>query len=299
VTASWPAVVLALISAFLFACASVAQQSAAASVPEGVSLVSALVRSPRWWVGVLGDGGGYAVQIAALWVGSVLIVQPLLVTALLFALPMSAKLVGRTLPATTWALAVAMAAALAVFIVVGDPSEGNTDAPSVQWLVPLIVVAVVVGCAAAGGLLLTSPGVRALLLGAAGGLLFGLAAALTKNVTDLVDGNPVEALTAWQTYTLIGSGVVGFYLQQRAFQVGPLSASMPAVTICEPLGAAFVGVTVLNERIRTEGAALTVIVVAVTVMIVTTVLLSRTQAANASEPTARDGASNPGSPSDR
>ena len=50
---------------------------------------------------------------------------------------------------------------------------------------------------------------------------------------------------------------------------------------------------------RTEGAALTVIVVAVAVMIVTTVLLSRTQAANASEPTARDGASNPGSRSDR
>ncbi|OZE68785.1 hypothetical protein CH270_03145 [Rhodococcus sp. 02-925g] len=295
-TASWLSIALALISAFLFACASVAQQSAAASVPEGTALLSALIRSPRWWVGVLGDGGGYAVQIAALWVGSVLVVQPLLVTALLFALPMSAKLAGRTLPASTWALAFLLAAALAIFIVVGDPSEGSTDAPISRWLVPLVVAAVVIGGAALCGLLLTSPGMRALLLGAAGGLLFGLAAALTKFVTDLVDGDPLAAVTAWQTYTLIGSGMLGFYLQQRAFQVGPLSASMPAITICEPLGAAFIGVTVLDERIRSDGASLAIIAVAVSVMVVTTIRLSRTQASTRIESETVDGAWTPTAP---
>ncbi|OZC66571.1 hypothetical protein CH251_21855 [Rhodococcus sp. 06-462-5] len=294
-TASWLSIALALISAFLFACASVAQQSAAASVPEGTALLSALIRSPRWWVGVLGDGGGYAVQIAALWVGSVLVVQPLLVTALLFALPMSAKLAGRTLPASTWALAFLLAAALAIFIVVGDPSEGSTDAPISRWLVPLVVAAVVIGGAALCGLLLTSPGMRALLLGAAGGLLFGLAAALTKFVTDLVDGDPLAAVTAWQTYT-IGSGMLGFYLQQRAFQVGPLSASMPAITICEPLGAAFIGVTVLDERIRSDGASLAIIAVAVSVMVVTTIRLSRTQASTRIESETVDGAWTPTAP---
>ncbi|KZF09025.1 DMT family transporter [Rhodococcus cerastii] len=292
-TASWLSIALALVSAFLFACASVAQQSAAASVPEGTSLLSALIRSPRWWVGVLGDGGGYAVQIAALWVGSVLVVQPLLVTALLFALPMSAKLAGRVLPASTWVLAFLLAAALAVFIVVGDPSEGDTDAPLSDWIVPLIVAAVVIGGAAVGGLLLTAPGVRALLLGAAGGLLFGLAAALTKLVTDLVENERFGALTAWQTYALVGSGVLGFYLQQRAFQVGPLSASMPAVTIGEPLGAAFIGITVLDERIRTDGASLAVIAVAVSVMIAATIRLSQTQASTRIERETVDGASTP------
>ncbi|CCQ16391.1 putative uncharacterized protein [Rhodococcus sp. AW25M09] len=289
----WLSIGLALVSAFLFACASVAQQSAAASVPEGTSLLSALIRSPRWWVGVLGDGGGYAVQIAALWVGSVLVVQPLLVTALLFALPMSAKLAGRSLPRSTWALAFLLAAALAVFLVVGDPSEGNTDAPLSDWIFPLIVAAVVIGGAAVGGLVATAPGVRALLLGAAGGLLFGLAAALTKFVTDLVDTELLGALAAWQTYALVGCGVLGFYLQQRAFQVGPLSASMPAVTICEPLGAAFIGVTVLDERIRTDGSALAIIAVAVAVMLVTTVRLSRAQASVGTDPQTADGASNP------
>ncbi|MCJ0979493.1 DMT family transporter [Rhodococcus sp. ARC_M12] len=298
-TASWLSVALALVSSFLFACASVAQQSAAASVPEGTSLFSALIRSPRWWVGVLGDGGGFAVQIAALWVGSVLVVQPLLVTALLFALPMSAKLAGRVLPGSTWALAVLLAAALAVFIVVGDPSEGTADAPLSDWIVPLICAAVVIGNAAVVGLLVSNPGARALLLGAAGGLLFGLAAALTKFVTDLVESDLLGALGAWQTYALVGSGVIGFYLQQRAFQVGPLSASLPAVTIGEPLGAAFIGITVLDERIRTEGAALPTIAVAVSVMLVTTILLSRTQASTRIESESVAGASAPSAAPDR
>ena len=271
-------VVLALVAAMLFACASVAQQSAAAAVPEGKSLMSTLLRSPRWWAGVVGDAGGYAVQVAALWVGSVLIVQPLVVSMLLFALPLSAKFSGFKMTGSTWLLAISLALALAVFIVVGDPTEGHSNAPFADWLVPLLVTTVVISVFAVAGLVLHNPGHRALLLGAAGGLLFGVAVAFTKFVTDLVEKDLVSALTAWQTYALVGCGVLGFYLQQVAFQAGPLSASLPAVTIGEPFGAAFLGITVLDERVRDDPGALAIIGCSVVVMIVATIALSRSQA---------------------
>lgn len=271
-------VVLALIAAMLFACASVAQQSAAAAVPEGTSLISALLRSPRWWAGVIGDIGGYAMQVAALWVGSVLLVQPLVVSMLLFALPLSAKFSGFRMTRTTWMLAISLALALAVFIVVGDPTEGHSNAPFSEWLVPLVISAAVISACAVAGLVLKNPGHRALLLGAAGGLLFGVAVAFTKFVSDLVENDFVGALTAWQTYALVGCGALGFYLQQVAFQAGPLSASLPAVTIGEPFGAAFLGITVLDERVRDGPLALLVIAVCVAVMIVSTIALSRSQA---------------------
>ncbi|RRQ27267.1 hypothetical protein DK926_14245 [Rhodococcus sp. Eu-32] len=272
------AIVLALVAAFLFACASVAQQSAAAAVPEGESLVASLVRSPRWWAGVLGDVGGYAVQVAALWAGSVLLVQPLLVSMLLFALPLSAKFSGYRMTRTTWVLAISLALALAVFIVVGDPTEGHANAPLSQWIVPLVIAfGVVLACIAAGSMS-RRPGSRALLLGAAGGLLFGMAVAFTKFVTDLVEHDAMTAVTAWQTYALVFCGIAGFYLQQRAFQSGPLSASLPAVTIGEPFGAAFLGITVLDERVRHDAFELTVIAAAVAVMIYATITLSRSQA---------------------
>lgn len=272
------AILLALIAAFLFACASVAQQSAAAAVPEGASLIATLLRSPRWWAGVVGDVGGYGVQVAALWVGSVLVVQPLLVSMLLFALPLSAKFSGYRMTRKTWLLAVLLAGALAVFVVVGDPTEGHSDASFSDWLVPLIIAAGVVSACTVTGLLSANPGLRALMLGAAGGLLFGMAVAFTKFVTDLIGRDLLSALTAWQTYALVGCGAVGFYLQQRAFQSGPLSASLPAVTIGEPFGAAFLGITVLDERVRDGAFALTAIGLCVAVMIYCTVALSGRQA---------------------
>lgn len=271
-------IVLALVAAFLFACASVAQQSAAAAVAEGDSLMASLIRSPRWWAGVAGDVGGYAVQIVALWVGSVLIVQPLMVSMLLFALPLSAKFSGFAMTRSTWFLAVALALSLAVFIVVGDPTEGHSNATFAEWIGPLVIALVVVTACTVAGLTLSHPGLRALLLGTAGGLLFGIAVAFTKFVTDLVERERLGALAAWQTYALIGCGAVGYYLQQRAFHSGPLSASLPAATIGEPFGAAFLGITVLGERVRDDALALVVIAACVAVMIFATVALSRSQA---------------------
>ncbi|MCA1008324.1 DMT family transporter [Rhodococcus hoagii] len=273
------AIVCALIAAFLFACASVAQQTAAAQVPEDRSLIAALVRSPRWWAGIVGDGGGYLFQVIALALGSVLVVQPLLVSMLLFALPLSARFSGHRLTRQTWALAIALTAALAVFLVVGNPTEGGTDAPWAQWSVPLIVVVALVAVATAFGLSpRMDPGWRALLLGSASGALYGVAVAFTKYVTDLLEHGVGHLLGAWQTYALLAAGIIGVYLQQRAFQVGPLSASLPAMTIGEPVVAIFLGMTVLDERLQVSGFGLAVVVAAVVVMLATTIALSREQA---------------------
>ena len=95
------AVALAVLAAALFAVAAAVQQRSAAAVADdrgrGPKLVLTLVRQPLWWVGTLADVGGYAAQAAALGLGSLLLVQPLLVTSLLFALPLGAWLAGRRL----------------------------------------------------------------------------------------------------------------------------------------------------------------------------------------------------------
>ncbi|MEV0299152.1 DMT family transporter [Nocardia sp. NPDC050710] len=272
------AIVAALLAALLFAVAAVAQQRAAAAVPEGESLVGSLVRNPRWWAGIFGDVGGYAMQVAALALGTVLLVQPLLVTALIFALPLAARLNGRRIEPRTWATALALATALACFLLVGNPSEGNSTAPLGDWIVPLAILLGSVVGAVAIGVASSDPGRRALLLGAAGGSLYGLAAALTAYVTDLFDDGLGAVLGSWQTWALIASGLVGVYLQQRAFQAGSLTASLPAVTIAEPLAAAFIGITVLDERLRTDTLGFVVVAVTVLVMCATAIRLSRAEA---------------------
>ncbi|MFC7449953.1 DMT family transporter [Rhodococcus daqingensis] len=272
------AVAFALIGALLFACGSVAQQSAAAGVAEEDALMAELIRSKRWWAGLLGDGGGYVFQAIALGVGSVLVVQPLIVTSLLFALPLSARFSGARMTARTWSMALALAAALVAFLIVGNPTEGHNSSAFAHWLVPLTVMLGLVAAAVAAAMARIGPGPRALLLGFASGSLYGVVVALTKSVIDLLHLGPAAVLGNWTTWALIAAGLTGFYLQQRAFHAGPLSASLPAITIAEPLAAAFLGFTVLGERLRVHGPGMALIAVTVLVMVGTTIVLSRSQA---------------------
>lgn len=272
------AVLCAFVAALLFAVAAVAQQHAASEVPEGAALLPTLMRNPRWWAGIIGDGGGFAFQVAALSFGSVLVVQPILVSMLIFALPLAAYYGKRRITAQTWSIAMVLAVALAVFLIVGDPAEGTSDAPLHRWLVPLGLLLGLVACCVVAAFAISAPAPRALLLGTAGGALFGIAAALTAHVADLFEHGVGPVFTSWHIYALAATGILGLYLQQRAYQVGSLSASLPAVTVAEPLAAAVLGITVLDERLR-SGAVVTIIVtLAAVVMCVAAVLLSRAEA---------------------
>ncbi|MGW0634498.1 DMT family transporter [Nocardia salmonicida] len=276
-------IVCALIAAMLIAVGAVAQQRAAAAVPEGASLVGDLLRSPRWWSGIVGDVGGYSMQVLALTFGAVLVVQPILVSALVFALPLSARLNGQRITARAAAIALILVTALVLFLIVGDPTAGEDTAPFREWLAPLAILLGVVVAATVTGLMISSRSGQALALGLAGGALFGVAAALTDRVVTLFGDGIGAVLGGWQTWTLVAAGLLGVYLQQRAFQAGPLSASLPAATIAEPLAAAFLGLTALNEHLRTNGFGLVVVGVCVVVMCAATVALCQTRAV-AAEP---------------
>ena len=78
-----------------------------------------LLRDRQWWLGSLVAAVGFALQAAALGLGSVLLVQAVLVTSLLFALPMSAKLANRRVTRWEWLWAVVLAGSVAVIVTVG------------------------------------------------------------------------------------------------------------------------------------------------------------------------------------
>jgi len=275
------AAALALVAAALFAVASAAQQRAAAEVPDsdarGLGLIRTLVRRPLWWVGTLGDSGGFVAQAAALGLGSLLLVQPLLVTTLLFALPLSARWAGRPLARSdrTWALL--LVAALAVLVVVGEPTAGVDRATLERWLPAAVVIGVVfAGCAV--GAAARRGTARAVLLAVCTALMYGATAALIKGTVSLLDDGVVALLVAWETWALVVVVLVGTLLQQSAFQAGALGASLPIVTVGEPVVAVLLGVAVLDEQVRSSGAEWVLIGVLAVVMAVATVALARSSA---------------------
>ena len=115
------AVLLALGAALGYAAASVLQQREAeadtgsdqgGAVGGGFRLVLRLARRPIWLAGLGADGVGYVFQALALGVGELLVVQPVLTSGILFALPAGAWWAGRRLSRADFAWACVLAAGL-------------------------------------------------------------------------------------------------------------------------------------------------------------------------------------------
>lgn len=275
---TWLAVLLGLGAAGIFAVAAVAQQQEASSVDaHGTGFVKGLLRSTRWWAATAGIGVGYGMQAAGLAVGSILVVQPLLIASLVFALPLSARWNARPIRAHELGWAAAIAVALATFLVVGNPGGGVDINPFREW-VPSII-----GCAAlsAAGVALALTGtsrMRALGLAMVAGTMFGFASALTKSVMNFVGGDITDILIAWETYAVVITGGIGMVVQQLAFQAGSLEISFPAATVLDPVVSVVVGIAALDERVRATGFEWVLIAISGLVMVSGTLALARSGA---------------------
>jgi len=286
------ATILALGAALFIAVGDVIQQRSAHDVTDEqvghVALFLRLLRDKKWWLGSLVAAGGFGLQAAALGFGSVLLVQALLVTSLLFALPLSARFAGRRITRSQWMWAVLLAAAVAVIVTVGNPSHGQSRAGLQMWiwviatLGPLLVLCLV------GARVFAGKPVAAVLLGLVAGSLWGLFAVLTKGVVDQLDRGIPAVLKMPELYPWAVVAVSATAVQQSAFRAGSMAASLPAVTISEPLVGSVLGVAILGEMLRPGRSGWVGLGLAVAVMVVATIELARGEAA-ATEPAPESG----------
>jgi drug/metabolite transporter (DMT)-like permease len=205
-------------------------------------------------------------------------VQPLLVSSLLFALPLSARLCHHRIRWADWAWAVLLTAALAVFVLVGRPREGHNREPVPAWTLalavtmPIVIVCVVAGARAVGR-------ARAVLLAVAVAVLLGMIAVLTKICTHrFAVGGWHGLLTVPAPYVLVALAVALTVLQQSAFHAGALQASVPIMLVGEPIVAVLLGIIVLGEHVAVQGPEMLILVIAASAMVAATIALARDQA---------------------
>ncbi len=218
--------------------------------------VAGNVRHPLWVVGMVTESVGFALHAVALHAGPITLVQPLLVSGLIFALPIRQLIERRRPDAGEIAWATVLAGGLVVFLLSATPGQGPSGAPDT---VPTIVSAVVVGVG-----MLTSGviGVRsraklaAPVLGFGAGLGFAAVAGLLKAVTGALARHGLAALTGWPFWALFPSGLGGLLLNQLAFRVAPLRHSLPTLSTVDPLASVLIGVAVFDEPFAHSAAAL-------------------------------------------
>jgi hypothetical protein len=247
------AVLLALGCAATFAVSTSVQHQAAESAPESASgllgLLGYLMRRPLWLLGQLLATCAFALHALALHAGAIAVVQPIVVSGIVWAVPARAAM-SRRLPSSAEVRAVTLTAVgLAVFLVASNPTAGrDADRGWSSGVLALaaVVVAIVASVIAEG--ISDHPRRRAFFLGVTAGVLFGLVAGLLKmSLQALNQGGVQQVFTTWPVWGLLVAGAGGVLTNQRAYRVAALSASMPVLNIVNVLTALTFGFTVFHE----------------------------------------------------
>ena len=279
---------IALGAALCYGCSNVLEQRKASDAPAEKSMRIALLwhlaHEPLWWLGIGVDIAGFGLQAVALGLGALVTVQPLLVMSLVFSLLLGARMGSYHLSRGDLLWALVFVGALTLFLVAGDPSGGVAERSFRAWSATLAVIALVVSmCVALSRRV--RPAHRAAVLGCAAGMMFGVSSTLMKSFAFEVSHDGLGLVTHWQPYVMVAVVALGFLMMQSAFQAGDLRAALPAVELAEPVVASILGLTLMDEHfsnVSVESAF--ALIVAVALMILSTLQLARSAATPASPP---------------
>jgi hypothetical protein len=242
---------LALLAAALYGLGTVLEQRGALEATAGATdprFYVQILRRPVWLAGIAVTASGGLVQVVALAHGSLVVVQPILMLSLVFALPFGIWLTDQRVGRREVVGAVVVVAALAVFLTVASPHGGVTSPSTGAWVVGIGVVGAVAAAftVASRG---RRPGLSAALLGVAAGVCFGVAAALSKQFTTYATDGVGVVLGEWITYALVVSALAGGILQQAALKTGVLPPAMAAINVANLLSSIVIGLTVFQESL--------------------------------------------------
>ena len=248
----------ALAAAVAFGWSAALMHHSAYAAPRGHGGMRALLRhlvvQRAWLCGMAASLIGFGLHALALHAASLALVQPLVVTGLVFSFLFRALLQRQLPPRNLIVWVMLTAAGLAMFVIAAGSTRSSTSLNGSAAALMLTTGAIVV----AAGLLAarrTTPRSTGVALGVSAGVVFGLIAGTIKATTDVASRGVL--LTSWPLYTLVALGIAGFLLNQRAYHSAPLSSSLPALNMANPLVAVIFGVMVFHER---PSAQLTAIV---------------------------------------
>jgi hypothetical protein len=242
------AVLAALGSACGFAVStSLQHRAASASAISGLRLgrlLRILAQRPSWLIGLSTGAVALVLHGVAVRYGALIVVQPLVVTGIVLAVPARAAL-DRKLPSVsdmTWVLVTV--SGITLLVVSSDPTGADRNPVALHALGVVVVGVLLIMALARAGLRAGSARGSGVWLGGAAGILFGLTAGTLKLLVFATASRGMELV--W-LLTLVGLGVWGLALNQRTYQRAPLSVSMPMLNVVDVLVAIAFGYLVFGE----------------------------------------------------
>ena len=204
------ATLAALSAAALFAVATALQHRSAGLVAgSGTGLVSFMVktlRDPLWIIGNVAGDGGLVLHALALRDGPLTVVQPLLVTSVVFALALRKLLEHRRPRRNEFGWACALAVGLVLFILISTPAGGVAQPADP---IPTVLLGTIIGLGILGFFVAgrrATGSSAAIMLGTATGLSYAASASLLKAVMGTLNHGAVALASSWPFMPLSPSG---------------------------------------------------------------------------------------------
>ncbi len=263
-------VFLALVASCANAVSSIMQRLGVENAPESngpsMGLVRHMIQRPIWLAGLVIMFIAYVCQAVALHLGTLDVVQPLMVSELVFTVILLWLWYSTPMRVRDLLYAFATALGLGLFLGYSSGSPGTATPSEWRWFVVGVVTAGVVAlCVVLGA---SGPAWRrALLRGAGASVGFALLAAITKTFTTVLLGGWGAAFSSWPLYAIAFIGACSFVIMQSAFQVGPLAASQSALILVNPLASIIIGHTLFHETLRGGPFYVTLEIVALAIMV--------------------------------
>lgn len=262
------AFLVALSSAAFFAVGSSLQHRSAGSAPKSSKrrMVLTLARRPGWLLGAGLGAVAFALHATALKLGDLSLVQPIILSGIVFTV-FARSALDRRLPSRGEIAWVALTwAGLALFISMlrpGDPHRPDKTEALIMVGIGLAVVAVLALVARRSH---AHPLARGILLGCGSGILFGLVAGLLKLSTIEAGQGVLHLLAQWPPWVLVVAGGCAVLLNQRAYQSTRLSVSAPVLNICQLMVSMTFALMIFQERLLSSPATIAAELVGLAIM---------------------------------
>ncbi len=249
-------IIFALLSSAFYGGAAVLQHYASEQTSPELSLSPKLIielfKYPSWLFGNLFDILGFVFQFLALRFGALSLVEPILVSSLVFAIPV-ASLIRKKIPSLRDFIAALLTClGLGIFLAIAHPRQSNNVPHVPQWLILTAIIASIVGI-----LVLVSlkkqPRIKALILSTASGFALGYLAASTELFGHETKNGILRTFTDIGPYALVISGVIVLLLIQSSYQLGEIRFTLPILTVLQPMIAMIIGVSMFHDQINLKG----------------------------------------------
>jgi len=243
-------IALAVVGACCFAVGVTLQHQGVGLVRTGETLhpssLGALIRIPRWWLGVASSSVGAVLHAVALGIAPLTVVQPVGVLALGLTAIINARVSGQQLTRPAVLAIGASTGGVVVFLLLASGNVTASVVPASAELragVPVMLAVFVLALVAARS---RGRG-RGLALSTAAGISYGFTSLLMRAVAQDFDSGGLGGVAIGSIAAMALAMALGGWFMQQSYAAGPPQLAVASVTVVDPIVAVLIGVVLLGE----------------------------------------------------